>query len=228
MVQLRPNRNQTSFYRPTETPENRDVLEPSRRNKLFNPKTRRWIQDTPRNRARLQNLIVRSKIRNPRTGRMVTANARNIRDAERFREQRVREMIERRAANRIATRTRRFIQQRSRVNDFNFEETSANFQTATLTLPADIFKRGGDNEALRQFLSTHPNYRSYRLFLGYTKRRTGETNTISTKVSDVDGFIVDIIHTALKRLIALQNATHRQKEIIFRALPCLAVTNTRR
>jgi hypothetical protein len=98
---------------------------------LFNTKTRNWIQDTPRNRARLQLNVVKPKIRNPRTGNMVIANARNIRAAERFREQRVRELMKRRAASHITIGARRFIQQRSRVNELSFEETSANFQTAT-------------------------------------------------------------------------------------------------
>ena len=129
MVQLRANRIQTSFYQPSETTENLDVSRDSRRNKIYNAKTRRWVHDTPRNRARVQSNIITPKIRNPRTGRMVVANPRNIRAAEQFREQRVRELMESRAAARITASSRRFIRQRSRISEFRFEETSENFQT---------------------------------------------------------------------------------------------------
>ena len=61
MIQLRTNRTRTSFYTPALATE----IQPQShtRNKLWNPKTRRWVQDTPRNRQRLSQAIPNPKIR---------------------------------------------------------------------------------------------------------------------------------------------------------------------
>ena len=112
MTSLRQNRTMTNFFDPTPLTQN---VETSTRGRLWNPLTRRWIRDSPQNRLRIRPQPVglqrffttvqqpqRAKIRNPRTGRLVKATPRNIRAAEQFRTQRVREMIERRAATRIA------------------------------------------------------------------------------------------------------------------------------
>ena len=155
MVQLRTNRNQTSFYRPTETYEN---SAPSRRGKIFNPKMRRWIQDTPRNRARLQKLIVKPKIRNPRTGRLILATPRNIRATEAYRLERVQQMIQNRSARLIVSKINQF---RTR-NQFTFNETSENFQTAEI--------RGSrlDTRAFNAFIAKIPQrYRSVRFFVDF-------------------------------------------------------------
>lgn len=172
---------------------------------LFNTKTRNWIQDTPRNRARLQRNVVKPKIRNPRTGYMVMASARNIRAAERFREQRVRELMERRAATRIATRARRFIQQRDRMGDFHFEETSENFQTASLHLPPDVFSDDtNDLPILRAFLQNKPQYRTCRVFIRGQRRALGEEEAsdfvISSPVMDIEGDTSELIRTSIKTL----------------------------
>ena len=150
MVQLRTNRNQTSFYRPTETYEN---SAPSRRGKIFNPKMRRWIQDTPRNRARLQKLIVKPKIRNPRTGRLILATPRNIRATEAYRLERVQQMLQKRAARLIVSKINQF----RTLNQFTFNETSENFQTAEI--------RGSrlDTRAFNAFIAKIPQrYDSFR------------------------------------------------------------------
>jgi hypothetical protein len=138
---------------------------------------------------------------------MVVANPRNIRAAEKFREQRVREMMESRAAARITTSSRRFIRQRSRISEFRFEETSDNFQTAELALPADMFEWTRDSHGLTRFLSTKPSYRSYRVFLTYTSRN-GEQHVVSSKVTDTpEGN--DYIETDAQRLIDTASARYQ-------------------
>ena len=70
MTTTRRTRVQTLFYNPSATSQNTGV---SARGKLWNPSTRRWINDTSSNRARISQTspTIATRIRNPRTGRLI-------------------------------------------------------------------------------------------------------------------------------------------------------------
>ena len=127
MVTTRHTRAQTLFYNPSANSQNTSV---SARGKLWNPSTRRWINDTTANRSRISNAAqVTPRIRNPRTGRMIRATASNIRSAERFRQE-FSELLRARAATAIAHAARSFVA-RPCGPLFTFQEKSETFQTAT-------------------------------------------------------------------------------------------------
>ena len=121
MIQLRTNRTRTSFYTPALATEIQP--QPQTRNKLWNPKTRRWILDTPRNRYRLSQSIPKPKIRNPKTGRMILATPRNIRSSEAFRSKRVQQMIQNQAAFLITSKIHQFRENQRRRNLFTLSRT---------------------------------------------------------------------------------------------------------
>eukprot|EP01048_Picozoa_sp_COSAG05_P018198 COSAG05_NODE_2619_length_2831_cov_3.448023_2_plen_357_part_00 len=198
MPTLRQNRTLTNFFDPSPSTQ---VHETSTRGRLWNPLTRRWIRDTPQNRLRIQPQPVGlqrffttlgtarppiAKIRNPRTGRLVKATARNIRAAERFRTQRVQEMIQRRAATRIAQITRRFLERPSTAV-FDFRETSDEFQTATLAFQGPLAITNANKRAFISAMEGAPSYHSIRLIQTYKFRDdAGETRTLSTKITHLD------------------------------------------
>eukprot|EP01044_Picomonas_judraskeda_P025280 COSAG03_NODE_7271_length_941_cov_1.460808_1_plen_182_part_01 len=158
---------------------------------------RRWIQDTPRNRARLQKLIVKPKIRNPRTGRLILATPHNIRATEAYRLERVQQMIQNRAARLIVSKINQF---RTR-NQFTFNETSENFQTAEI--------RGSrlDTRAFNAFIAKIPQrYRSVRFFVDFLTLEGEEFVTSSKQIVDLpDNYTGDDIIEKTSAISLLYN-----------------------